>query len=215
MQTTTPSAKWYQHITEMPLNRFIDVVVDDNYASLVITGYPPPEELHKTWVIIQGEYADAMGDHDYRMYVSLFKEVTLLTVTLKTINYLVEILERVYYPDFANNLNKLLNITFQFDPADPVKYKTTLKNCLMRSKAIKINLDLKSIQLKAMEEKNQDPGKKPTREYFQSILINLSNHAKYHIHDNVTVFEFCDRIRRYNKECADIIKQSRRRAYGQ
>lgn len=208
MQPALSSAKWYQHITQLPLNRFIDIMVDDNYAALVITGYPSEQDLLAAWLQIQGEYADAIGDNEHRMYISLFKEVTLLNVTLKTINYLVEILEKVYYSEFVKNLNKLLNTTFQLDPADPVKYKATLKNFLMRSKAIKINLDMKEMQLKALQEKNQEPGKKATREYFQSILITLSDHATYQIHDSITVFEFCDRIKRFNKYCEQVKKQA-------
>jgi hypothetical protein len=38
----------------------------------------------------------------------------------------------------------------------------------------------------------------PTRAYFESILITLSDHAGYHIKDDITVYEFGERIRRLN-----------------
>jgi hypothetical protein len=214
MQPVTPSAKWYQHITQIPLSKFIDVAVDDNYAALVITGYPAIEELQLAWSQISGEYADAIGDNEHRMYVSLFRDVTLLTVNLKTINYLVEILERVYHEPFAEQLNKLLSTNFQFDHTDPEKYFAQLKNCLMRSKALKINLDLKEMQLKAIREKHQAPGQKLTREYFQSILITLSDHVQYPVTDGISVYEFCDRIKRFNKHCEQVKRQQHgRRAH--
>jgi len=211
MQTTTPSSRWYQNITELPLNRFIDVLVDNNYAALIVAGYPAQEELLLAWAGIQSEYADAIGDHEHRMYVSLFKEVTQLGLTLQTIEYLVEILEQVYDPKLGAMLNKLLLTTFKFDPADPEKYHATLKRCLMRSKGIKIDLELKRGQLKAMEKKNDETGDKPSREYFQSILITLSDHAQYPIHDSITVFEFCTRIKRYTQYCEQAKKTGGKR----
>lgn len=211
MQTTTPSAQWYRHITELPLSRFIDVVVDDYYAALIITGNPAPEELLLAWAGIQSEYADAIGDHEHRMYVSLFKEVSILAINLQTIEYLVEILEQVYQPELCNMLNKMLLTTFKFDPADPEKYKATLKRCLMRSKGIKIDLELKQGQLKAMEKKNDAESPKPSREYFQSILITLSDHAQYAIQDSITVFEFCSRIKRYTQYCEQAKRQGGKR----
>jgi hypothetical protein len=204
----TPSAKWYRHITEMPLSRFIDVVVDENYAALIITGYPPIDELHAAWLDIQGEYADAMGDSEHRLYISLFKEAIVLKTNLDLIIVAVGVLEQTYSPELLSRLNKLLNTSYTLDPNDPVKYKATLKSCIMRSKAIKINLDMKEMQLKAIQEKEQEPGKKPTREYFQSILITLSDHAKYSIQDSITVFEFCDRVKRFNKYCEQVKKQA-------
>jgi hypothetical protein len=190
------------------------MVVDDNLYALVISGTPNDEELQAAWLQIQGEYADAISDSEHRMYVSLFKEITILATNLQLIEYAVEILEQVYSKELADRLNKLLNTSFQFDPADPVKYKATLKNCLMRSKSIKINLDLKQIQMQGMQDKMKEPGKKATREYFQSILITLSNHVKYQLSESITVFEFCDRLKRYNKECEEITRQTKRRARG-
>lgn len=207
MQMDSQSAKWYRHITELPLNRFIDVLVDDNYAALVITGYPPIEELQLTWMQVQGEYADAIDNHEHKMYISLFKEVTILALNLQTINALVGALEQLYVPEFGIELNKILNASFKLDPSDPDKYRATLKSCIMRSKSIKINLDLKQMQLAAMQEKMNEPGKKPTREYFISILTALSNHVKYHISDSITVYEFCDRLKTFNKYCEQVKKQ--------
>lgn len=207
MQTTTQSAKWYRHITELPLNRFIDVIVDDNYAALIITGYPAHEDLLSAWGQIQSEYADAIGDHEHRMYVSLFKEVSVLAINLQLVNSAVEVLEKVYSAELAGRLNKLLGTTFKFDPADPEKYRATLKRCIMRSKAFKIDLDLKQIQLKGMQKEHNEAGAKPSREYFQSILITLSDHAHYAIQDNITVFEFCDRIKRFTTYCEQAKKK--------
>lgn len=124
----------------------------------------------------------------------------MLSVTHKTILYLIEILQEVYYPDFAQQLNQLLKTNFPFDPENPEQYQGFLKNCLNRSKGLKIDFDLKTIRFQAIKEKmNSRGGEKVTRQYFQSILITISDFVQYPVTDNITVFEYCDRIRRLNE----------------
>jgi hypothetical protein len=204
-----PSGKWYQHITDLPLRNFIECSIGENYQALVIFGSPSEYDLLLAWSNIQQEYADAMGDNEHRLYITLFKEVTLLKVTLQTIHYLIEILQEVYYEPYTLELNKLLHTNFKFDPSDKQKYHETLKRCYNRSKGIKIDLELKLVQFKAIEKKNQETGKKPTKEYYQSILITLSDHAKFPVQDSITVYEFCDRVRRLNKYCEQVDKMKR------
>jgi hypothetical protein len=200
------SGTWYQHITELPLRNYVDCVVNGNYKALVISGNPSEYDLLLAWSNIQQEDADASGDHEHRLYITLFKEVTLLKVTLQTIHYLIEILQEVYYEPYTVELNNLLKTSFKFDQTDLSKYHETLRRCYNRSKGLKIDLEIKLIQFKAIEKKNQDTGKKPTREYFQSVLITLSDHAKYPIHDSITVWEFRDRIRRFTQYCEQLEK---------
>jgi hypothetical protein len=40
------------------------------------------------------------------------------------------------------------------------------------------------------------------------MLITISDHAKYEITDDITVFQFCERIRRYNSLIEKLQKQS-------
>lgn len=209
--TGQSSAKWYQHITELPLTRFIDCTVDDNLYALVISGSPSLEQLRQAWAQINLEHADVMGDHEHMLYVSLFRDIKILETTLAQIHWLVGQLREVYYVEFANRLNKLLLTHFKFDPADPKKYFDLLTGCINRSKAFKIDLDLKLIQFEVLQKsrKEQGEGKKPSREYYQALLITISDHAKYQVPDTITVFEFCDRIRRFNEYCKQVEKMKR------
>jgi len=202
------SAKWYQHITELPLTRFIDCTVDDNLYALVISGNPSLEHLRQAWAQINQEYADVMGDHEHMIYVSLFRDIKVLETTLAQIHWLVGQLREVYYDEFAKRLNKLLLTNFKFDHTQPKKYFEELTRCINRSKSYKIDLDLKLAQFEVMQKskKDQGEGKKPSREYYQAILITISDHAKYMVPDTITVFEFCDRIRRFNEYCKQVEK---------
>jgi hypothetical protein len=201
------SAKWYQHITDLPLNRYIDCAVDGNLYALVVFGHPAHEQLQLAWLQIQQEYADVMDDNEHRMYSMLYRDIKVLELTLQLIHYLVEQLKEVYYVEFARRLNALLNTNFKFDHTQLVQYFNELNRCINRSKAFKIDLDLKLVQFEAIQKKNQDKQGKVTREYFQRLLITLSDHAKYAVQDTITVYEFSERIRRFNKHCEQAEKQ--------
>lgn len=201
MQPVTPCAKWYLHITELPLNRFIDCLVDGNINALVISGKPTGEDLMTAWVNIQAEYADAVGTNEYRLYVGILKEVLILGATMAQIDCLITLLEEFYHPEILSRLNKLLRTSFTLDPSDEEKYKATLKRFRMRSKGVKMDLDLKEIQLEGMKKKMEGTATKPDRAYYHSVLVTLSDYAKYHISDTLTVFEYCERLRRYTNYC--------------
>jgi hypothetical protein len=204
VDTVPSSGKWYQNITELPLRNYIDCVVDGNYCALVVSGNPTEHELLLAWAQIQQEYADIMADSEHRLYVTLYRDIKVLELTLKLIHFLIEELKKVYYDEYTNRLNDLLKTNFQFDYTEPVKYLAELNRCTNRSKGIKIDLALKMGKFEAIQKKNTEKGSKPTREYFQSILITLSDHAKYQVMDTVTVYEYSERMRRFSKYCEQV-----------
>jgi hypothetical protein len=193
--TDTPSCRWYQSINTLPLHKFIDVAVDGNIYSLVISGDPNKDNLLSAWSDIQGEYADIIGDTESKFYLKLSKEISILKITLTQIHVMIESLAKCFYQPHLDNLNKLLHTKYTLDPDKPDQYFKTLNAALMRSKGIKIDLDLKQAHFKAIEEKNTAEKAPYTREYFISVLIALTNHAKVHINDSITVFEFAKRLK--------------------
>lgn len=199
-----PSSEWYRSIFHLPLGRFIDVAVDNNLSSLIIQGFPSQIELQLAWEDIKVEYSDALGDSENRLFLSLNKEVAILSLTLKQIEILIELLSEIYYPQFADELNKLLRINYQFNPDNVEDYRKKLKSCYNRSRSIKIEIDLKTMRLRALEEKHGSSKAPYTRKYFQSVLITISDHAKYQIQDSITVSEYCERLRRFNDYCEQM-----------
>jgi len=204
ISTVTRSSEWYRSIYQIPLNKFIDVSVDGNLSSLIIRGFPSQIELALAWEEIKVEYADALGDSENKLFLSLNKEVAILTLTLKQIEVLINILSEIYYPEFVGELNKLLRINYDFNPDNVEDYRKKLKSCFNRSRSIKIEIDLKTIQLKALEEKHSSSKAPYTRKYFQSVLVTLSDHAKYQLPDSITVSEYCERLKRFNDYCEQM-----------
>lgn len=204
LQEDIPSTKLYQHINELPLSRFIECLVDNNLKVLIISGVPEEDVLNEAWANIYEQYVEAIGDSENKMYLRLLKDIAKLDNKLKIIELIVKVLATPYRDNSAQELimelNKLCNTNFKFnDPSE-------LQRCINRSKSIKIQLELKMAQFKEMQNKMESHNKMPTREYFLSILITLSDYSKYEITDSITVYSFCERMKRFKHYCEQINK---------
>ena len=197
----------------MPLSKYIECLVNKNLNALTISGFPTREELQDAWFEIQQQYADAMGDNEQRAYFELMREAGLLKgayeqvgLCAKRLYFIEEYFfsgpEHPLYEDaktfierFGREINRLTNSKFDFK--DHSNFHKNIQRCINRSVSLKISYELKYSQLKAIEDKFEK-GEEPTKSYFYSILITLSDHAKYQLNDSITVFEFCERIKRLN-----------------
>lgn len=207
-----PSLSLYRTISELPLRVFITCIVDKNLSALIISGNPTVNELEEAWEDIRQQYADAIGDHEHRLCTSLYKELAIMNCNFRMIILLVDLLGHAFMKELADELNDILNTSFAFDPSDPIQYKKELQRCLNRSKSILLDIELKEKQYKSIAGKQ--PGEattKPTKEYFISILITLSDHAKHDIPDTISVFEFCERLKRFNHYVEHLESLKRKR----
>lgn len=218
MKEGFPSYRLYNSIGELPLRCYKDVLLRDNLLALIREGTPVDMEeaepkLREAWLNIQMEYADAIGDAEHVTYLKLSAEVTNLRIDLQLVAMGIEQIRAIMplcdiYPDVqgfkdainehADRLSKIPVIGIRFDFFDKDNFENHCRRCINRSKGLKIELDLKSANLEAMQQKFEH-GKLPDDNYFQSILINLSDHAGYHLSDNITVGEFANRLRRLMK----------------
>lgn len=219
MQTET-TTQYYQTIHDLPLNKFIDCDVDGNLSALVISGYPTPEQLGAAWNYILSQYSELVGTYEYKMYVELYREVNILRITLDQIAIavggevsgengekvpVIGMLRLVYNESVAKTLNELLNTKCRFNWADQKSYHAECDKCIRRSKAIRIKLDLKNLQFAAIEKKNKaKKGEKTDRQYYVSVLVTLSDFAKYRIEETIKMSEYCERIRRFSDYCEQV-----------
>ena len=171
----------------------------------MISGDPDKEKLFEAWSKIYEDYAAEIGGQEAKMYLQMFKEFTILDIDYKSVLIAIEALE--VYKRFADTpqmqtfstfLNKTLRTNYDFKPDNP-DYEKHLKSCKTRSGSMKINLDLKAVSFEALKKKQESKqGAKLERSYFVGVLIALSNHAKYNITENITVLEYCTRIKQLN-----------------
>lgn len=205
----TKSFSLYHHITELPLSRWMDLVVDGNRFALIKSGEPPLDELYKAEAALRMQYADTIGDNEYRLYCNAINKITRQEITLAQVQSLVAALREAYVPAFEQPLNRLLLTSFKLDVTNPDEYDKTLQRALNRSKGIKLTIDLKRLSIAKLEEKyTGGTGQKASREYYMGILIDLSDAAHYPLSENITVWEFCERIRKHNKK-ADFLTRNK------
>lgn len=185
----------------------MDLTVDGNNKALIKTGNPPEKELQRVEGELRMQYADAIGDHEYKMYVNVIREIATLETTLAQIEQLIATLRDYYNELFAKELNKLLRTSFVFDVSKSADYDRNLDRAFRRSRIIKIRIDLKNIELGKLEMKYMNGVGKMTKEYYYGLMISLSDDAGFPISESITVWEFCERIKRANKKIEMINMQ--------
>jgi len=210
---TAVEISYHKTIDELPLNKFIECIVDGNLSALIISGLPDKEDLQQAWETISNQYVERIGTHEYKMYVALYKEIHTLKITINQVNIIAGrgnikkgiepgALRLYYVEELAKELNTLLKTSCKFNYKDPKSYHAELDKCLNRSKSFNIQLSLKLLTFEAIEKKNnRKVGQKMDREYFTSILVTLSDHAKYHVGDNIKMGEYCERLKRFIQSC--------------
>jgi hypothetical protein len=189
----------------------MDLTIDGNLHALTKEGNPPEDELLNAEHDLRVQYADAIGDAEYRMYCGVIREITTLELTIAQIHDLVRNLREVYVPVFANAINRLLHASLVWDVNDPAGYDNTCDRALNRAKGIKLRLDMKQIELAKLEVKYKAGDGKATREYYMGLMISLSDDAGFPVTENITVWEFCERIKRANKKTEILNMKGKRK----
>ncbi len=199
--------KYYDSIVDLPLNKFIECLVDKNLYALVITGEPEKEQLQKAWDGILMDYNDQMQDGQEKLHFNTLKEYELIKIDLQKIGMCIQILTaEIMFPEvvvpekrYANDLNLLTDSNFPFDHNDPEQFKKDLKRTENRSKYLLVKIGVKKANLDAINSKANTISAKPTKEYFISILNTLSSTiAKFQLTDSISTYSFCDWVRKYN-----------------
>lgn len=185
----------------------MDAMVDKNLYALVVSGQPTEKELTAAWEAIRMEYADKIGDLEYRAYQNLFKEIGALKALIDEVRDLVSVLQDTYVDVFARKLNNLLVTDFIFDVTDPEEYDRQLHRCYNMTGGFQLRLELLKTNFDALSAKFEG-NKEPGREYYLALLITLSDNAGYALPETITVFEFCERMARAQKRTEMLKKKA-------
>jgi len=209
-KTMTSKPKLYNSIHNLPLGRFIDVLIDGEIALLIISGEPTETELAQAWNEIMEQYNEAMGSAENQLLISLYKGVERTRIRLNTILSLIDNLRSWYVKAWCDRLNELSYTRFPFDISVIDAYQGNLDSCATRSKALEVQIELKSATIASMEASKEGETFKPTREYFFQILLNLSDHAGHEISEEIGVLKFCLRVKRYIEYCKKLETSKRK-----
>lgn len=188
-----------------PMNAFIEIICEASKEALqllILSGEPSDIELVQAWQGIVEKYTEKVSTPEQRMYLALYKAVTIQQLTLKQIAALLECMreKKIYAEELGAELNRLCNSSFPFDPeGDPEGYFKMLDGAEVRSKGILLDLKLKEATLKAMEDKQKKGAGEPCdRDYFVKLKITLEEvfEIGQFNYDTLTVSEYCERLNR-------------------
>ena len=156
------------------MENFIQCLVYENYKTLIIEGEAKDRQLQEAWIIILAEYYELRGDTSEGMEVwQLSRDVMRLQNHLFLLEQCVEFLKVKWSDSIADSVNKL---GYPFKPASKEDYLNELNAVVNKAKTKYIQLQQ---HIKQLEEQVKKLGnKKPTRDYFDNMLIHIEEMQK-------------------------------------
>ncbi len=192
--------KYHNSLHKLPLSIFLDCYCDGNLQALIIEGEVDDYVLTDTWMNLQEEYVNALGNSEQRLFLKLLKEVNVLVATLNQIKILLPTLRLYYAVQLAKKLNKLLLIETNYMPTDWVAYNKQLDAAENKIAGVEMQMELKQHALEELTKKmNKVQGEKPTRSYFARLMNAMEEHFQIQVNEDITMTRFCDRIKRMSK----------------
>lgn len=164
----------YRGCNNLPMENFIQCLCEENYRTLIIEGEATERQLQEAWILILAEYYELRGDTSEGMEVwQLSRDVMRLQNHLFLLEQCVEFLKVKWSDSIAESVNKL---GYPFRPASKEDYAEDLNRVVNKAKTKYIQLQQ---HIKQLEEQVKKLGnKKPTRDYFDNMLIHIEEMQK-------------------------------------
>jgi len=188
----------YVHCNELPLDNFIDCLVNNHYERLIKRPrFQSEKTLNYVWDCIYSEYCDLSGTANYKKLISLLREIGSLKSKLLLINTCLTILT-VSYNSYCVNALRKLGYNYDFDRKNNNKLLNDLEQIVIRKKQLEITVKIKEDEYnKLIDDKKVD---EIDVLYFDKQLINLSKWIGYRLDkQQITVSEYCAIIQEYSQ----------------
>jgi hypothetical protein len=193
------SSNTLRSLIKIPLHIFIDCIVDKDYSGL---GSTDPDVIKEAWSEIEADYLDFFADDKTKRILNLKMELTLLMgrydLFISMCNVIISMgdIQCQEVNDLKGMINKSCDGNFKFEEE---KYDE-IKRALKRMESVKLNIQLKQIELDVIMSSIKKKESKPSREFFAKAIITLSDFSEYNLSDKeMTAFDFFERMKRYKK----------------
>jgi hypothetical protein len=206
-------AKLITTIHKLPLNIFIDALVDSDFTGLILEDEPTQEEILQVWGDLVTEYTEALGDDGQKQYVKASTIYQQAHIRYELVNNYIELLNNWYVPRWAQDLNRLVGAGFKFDPSNKEAYRELLKRCYNRNQGNLMHVELAKMELESvakLQAGKDGKGTAPDRAYFTKVLTNLWEFMGDHVPDTISTYQFCVLVNRLS----DYIKNKPKEVYG-
>lgn len=192
------SYRLYNDCGKLPLDRFIDCLVDNDLSQLIITGTATESELQTVWDKIYVQYCQLSQDGSYNEVFEILKEIDDLKAKITIANNSIKHLQLSFDQDLVNVLNSLaLRCTVKDGDKGEVLINK-LNAVVARIKKWFPRLSKAEKDLNVLRETNTG---KIDRAYFDDVLEAMSEHKGYQIEaSKITVSRFCRSLVKMNEQ---------------
>ena len=194
--------KTYKDCFDLPLSKFIDAIVDQNYNALVISGTATDQELTDLWESIYAQYCELSNNSQYSDYQSKLKDYGLMKQRLIVLAGAVQVLSVAYNKEVAD---ALITVGFRhtLDPLKPDNYLKELERLSKQCGAFSGRVKMAENQLNDLTKHIEK--KKTTRKDFIDSVAVVSRFVGFRIDPSIiTVAEFAS----YQNQLIDQAKKT-------
>lgn len=213
---STISFSLYSNCNELPMLRFMQCLLHNNYSALVKDGNPPHNVLQQTWEHVYEQYINlCSSDENAFMYVLQLKveKKELLVELLKSV---IDLLQTGYnipgietkVSQRLNQVMKLLRIGERFTlQADKLATELQMIRIILNEQTLELN----ELQ-KELEGYRGKENESITEEHFYNWATNMSGWFKFNIQlSQITVSEFEAFRKQYKKAITNAEMEERKR----
>lgn len=209
-QSANLSPLLYRTLRELPLDRFITCICDDDLTALVKNADDfdrvKPEELILCWNDLFLDYIDLSQDSQTRYKITLKRDIAIFDARVAQIESSLTILGTpLFVKRVADHVQGIKGFEdIELDPADMDKYFADLQLIYNRSRELHIDSELKKIELEELLKSEElQASKKSDRATFLNILSHIATYRKVAVirTGELTVEEFCAAFTEYLDYC--------------
>ena len=179
-----------------PLSTYIDMIVDDKLEGLVISGSPSREQLEEAKMKIISEFTEISGGNEAIVNAEFVKTYYEQSNTLLLLDASMLLINQKRYDEAIKFLNR--HGVKCAIPQNDAEHDALVKAIEMKYKNKAAKFKEATTKYKSLYKK----GEKPTRKYYNRILIMLSTCEVIKIQLNpkqMTVAEFAEYLNVFNE----------------
>lgn len=192
------SCQLYNDCSKLPLDRFIDCLIDNDLSQLIISGTASQDELQETWDKIYVQYCQLSQDGTYNEVFQVMKEINDLRAKITIADNIIKHLQINYDKELVDILN-VFALRCTITEADTKEALIAKLNIVIaRIKKWFPRLHQKEKELEELRKKNTD---KIDRTYFDDVLEAMSEVKGFQIEaSKITVSRFCRSLVKMNEQ---------------
>jgi hypothetical protein len=175
---------------------YIDVTCDDKLEKLIITGNPPREILEETKAKLMQEFSSLTGGGEMKEFTATARDFFQKRNTVMGIEVCIHLIASGKYGEAVEFLNRARIACTEPENEEQAARLITRLNGELKNRSGKLK------EAADRYEKLQKKGEKPTRQYYNRLLVMLSTSETVKIQldrNRLTLSEFAEYINAFNE----------------